>query len=138
MLPRRSPWPRLLVVVAIPLFAAPLSAQTGAAAAWHASPAAQLKTALRDLAAAQGRYHAARGTYAASVTPLRLAPGPEVRLEITAATRTGWQARAVHRDRPGLSCVIFVGGIPGLESPRTDGDREMAGEDGIPLCDRMR
>ena len=137
MTPRPSPWPRLLVI-ALTLSASPLSAQTSAAAAWHASPAAQLKGALRELAAAEGRYYAVRGTYAGSVTPLRLAPDAEVRLEITAATRSGWQARAVHRDRPGLSCVIFVGGIPGLESHRTDGDREMAGEDGVPLCDRMR
>ena len=28
--------------------------------------------------------------------------------------------------------------LEGVEAPRTDGDREMAGEEGIPLCDRMR
>ena len=50
----------------------------------------------------------------------------------------GWQGRAVHREQAGKSCVIFVGRIEGLEAPRTDGDREMAGEDGVPLCDRMR
>ncbi len=137
MTPRPSPWPRLLVVALIP-GAAPLSAQTSATAAWHPSPAAQLKGALRELAAAQSRHHDTRGSYAASVATLRLAPGPEVRLEITAVAATGWQGRAVHRDRPGLSCVIFVGRVPGLESPRTDGDHDMAGEDGVPLCDRMR
>jgi hypothetical protein len=34
--------------------------------------------------------------------------------------------------------VIFVGRLDGNEAPRTDGDREMAGEEGVPLCDRMR
>jgi len=137
MTPRLSPWPRLFVVALI-LGAAPLSAQTSATAVWHASPAAQLKSALRGLAAAQSRHHATRGSYAPSVAALRLAPGPDVRLEITAVAATGWQARAVHRDRPGLSCVMFVGRVAGLESPRTDGDHDMAGEDGVPLCDRMR
>jgi hypothetical protein len=31
-----------------------------------------------------------------------------------------------------------VGSLEGAEAPRTAGDREMAGEAGIPLCDRMR
>jgi hypothetical protein len=133
---KSHPWHS--VVVALVLLAPPLSAQTTATAGWNASPATQLKGALRTLAAAQGRYKDTRGTYASAVTPLQVAADPGVRLDILAATPTGWQARAVHRDRPGLSCVIFVGRIAGVEAPRTDGDREMAGEDGVPLCDRMR
>jgi hypothetical protein len=61
-----------------------------------------------------------------------------VRLEVTAASVTGWQGRALHQSRPGRSCVIFVGSVDGREAPRTEGDGEMAGEDGVPLCDRMR
>jgi hypothetical protein len=34
--------------------------------------------------------------------------------------------------------VIFDGSVDGREAPRTEGDGEMAGEDGVPLCDRMR
>jgi hypothetical protein len=33
--------------------------------------------------------------------------------------------------------VIFVGQVSGLELPKTDGDGEMAGEERVPLCDRM-
>ena len=128
--------PALLLVLA--LLPAPARAQTGTAAAWSGSPAAQLKVALRELAAAQARYREARGTYAASMPPLRLSTGSGVRLGVTAASATGWQGKAVHQSRPGRSCVIFVGRVDGVESPRTDADGEMAGEDGVPLCDRMR
>ena len=128
--------PALLVILALLPSAA--LAQTSSAAAWSASPAAQLKNALRGLAAAQGRYRETRGSYAASVAPLRLLPEAGVRLEVIAASASGWQGRAVHQSRPGRSCVIFVGRVEGVESPRTEGDGEMAGEDGVPLCDRMR
>jgi hypothetical protein len=128
--------PALLFVLA--LLPAPARAQTSSAATWSASPAAQLKNALRGLAAAQGRYRETRGSYAASVAPLRLPPEAGVRLEVIAASASGWQGRAVHQSRPGRSCVIFIGRVEGVESPRTDGDGEMAGEDGVPLCDRMR
>ena len=118
--------------------ATPASAQTSTAAAWRATPASLLKTTLRSVAAAQSRHQASRGAYAASTAPLALALEPGVGVDILAAGETGWQARATHRDQPGRSCVIFVGRLEGVESPRTDGDREMAGEDGVPLCDRMR
>jgi hypothetical protein len=62
---------------------------------------------------------------------------PGVRLEILAASAAGWQAKAVHTSEPGRSCVVWVGTLA-AEAPRTDGDREMAGEEGVPLCDRMR
>ncbi|HEU5040918.1 MAG TPA: hypothetical protein VFT84_08870 [Gemmatimonadales bacterium] len=118
--------------------AAPAAAQTSATAAWRATPASLLKSTLRGVAAAQSRYQASRGTFAASATPLGVALEPGVRVEILAAGPTGWQGRATHRDQPGRSCVIFVGRLEGVEAPRTDGDREMAGEDGVPLCDRMQ
>ena len=118
--------------------AAPASAQTSTTAAWRATPASLLKTTLRGVAAAQTRYQASHGTYAAAPVPLGLALEPGVRVDILAAGATGWQGRATHRDQPGRSCVIFVGRLEGVEAPRTDGDREMAGEDGVPLCDRMR
>jgi hypothetical protein len=129
-------WPALLLTLALLPVAA--HAQTGTAAAWSESPAAQLKNTLRVLAAAQARYREARGTYAGSVAPLRLTAESGVRLDVIAASATGWQGRAVHQSRPGRSCVIFVGRVEGVQSPRTDGDGEMAGEDGVPLCDRMR
>ncbi|HVL16801.1 MAG TPA: hypothetical protein VM387_02345 [Gemmatimonadales bacterium] len=131
-------WYLPALLLALALLPAPARAQTSAAAAWSASPAAQLKSALRELVAAQARYRETRGGYARTVAPLRLPAELGVRLEVTAASGTGWQARAVHQSRPGRSCVIFVGRVEGVDSPRTEGDGEMAGEDGVPLCDRMR
>jgi len=130
----------LVPALALLLSSAPVAvavAQTKALAT-RPSHAAQLKSALRSVAAAQARHHAARSAYATSVGPLRLPPAPGVRVEILVAGRSGWQARARHEEQPGRSCVIFVGRLEGNEAPRTDGDREMAGEEGVPLCDRMR
>ena len=128
----------LLAIVAGVFAAAPARAQAGAPVAWSASPAAQLKASLRGLAAAQSRYREQRGSYASSLAALQLRSELGVRLEVTAASPTGWQARAEHQSLPGRSCVIFVGSVQGREAPRTAGDGEMAGEDGVPLCDRMR
>jgi hypothetical protein len=127
----------MVAAVALLLSGAPLAAQTKALAT-RPSHAAQLKSALRSVATAQARHHVAKSAYATSVDLLRLPPAPGVRVEILAADRFGWQARAQHQEQPGRSCVIFVGRLDGNEAPRTDGDREMAGEEGVPLCDRMR
>ncbi len=127
----------LFAALALLLSSAPAAAQAKTLAS-RPSHAAQLKTALRSVAAAQARHRAAKSSYATSVDILRVPPAPGVRVEILAAGRAGWQARARHQDQPGRSCVIFVGRLDGNEAPRTDGDREMAGEEGVPLCDRMR
>jgi hypothetical protein len=97
-----------------------------------------LKGALRSAAAAQARYRDAKGAYAPSVDPLALRLESGVRVEILRAGPGGWQGKATHVSQAGRSCVVFVGSLEGAEAPRTDGDREMAGEDGVPLCDRMR
>jgi hypothetical protein len=115
-----------------------LTAQSSAPAAWQATPASVLKGALRSVAAAQQRYRAAHGVYAASLDRLGVRPEYGVRIEILLASAAGWQAKATHQSQPGRSCVVFVGSTGDVEAPRTDGDREMAGEEGIPLCDRMR
>ena len=115
-----------------------VTAQSTAPAAWQATPASVLKGALRATAAAQGRYRAANGTYASSVARLDLRPEAGVRVDILRASASGWQGKASFRGQPGRSCVVFVGSLEGIEAPRTDGDRDMAGEEGIPLCDRMR
>jgi len=128
----------LLVALALLGSSPPAAAQAKTVALSRPSHAAQLKSALRSVAAAQARHHAAKRSYASSADALRLPPAPGVRIEILAAGRSGWQARARHQDQPGRSCVIFVGRLDGNGAPRTDGDREMAGEEGVPLCDRMR
>jgi hypothetical protein len=128
----------LAVVLLAALGAGSLRAQTSSPAAWQATPASVLKSALRSALAAQDRYHAANATYAPSVEALGLRPEAGVRVDILRASAAGWQARATHQTQPGRSCVVFVGSLGGAEAPRTDGDHEMAGEEGIPLCDRMR
>jgi hypothetical protein len=128
----------LVVVLLAALGAGALGAQTSAAATWQATPASVLKSALRSALAAQDRYHAANRAYAPSAEALGLRPEAGVRVDILRASAGGWQGRATHQSQPGRSCVVFVGSLDGAEAPRTDGDREMAGEEGIPLCDRMR
>ena len=128
----------LMVLVAAVLGATELRAQATAPAAWQATPASVLKSALRTMRAAQDRYRAAHAAYAPATDVLGLRLEPGVRIDVLQATSVGWQARAVHQTQPGRSCVLFVGSLEGAEAPRTDGDREMAGEAGIPLCDRMR
>jgi Tfp pilus assembly protein PilE len=128
----------LVVVLLAALSGAALRAQTSAPAAWQATPASVLKSALRNTLAAQDRFYAANETYASSVEALGLRPEAGVRVDILRASASGWQGRATHQSQPGRSCVVFVGSLNGAEAPRTDGDHEMAGEEGIPLCDRMR
>jgi hypothetical protein len=120
------------------LVTTPAAAQTGATAAWQATPASLLKNTLRALTAAEARYHARHGSYSNSLDRLELRPEPGIAVQIPFATARGWHARATHRAQPGRSCVVFVGDLAGAEAPRTDGDGEMAGEEGVPLCDRMR
>ena len=111
-------------------------AQT-ASAAWQSTPASILKNSLRDVVAAQDRYRATHPMFASSVEALQLNPGTDVKIQILRVTAGGWRAKATHRARPGRSCVVFVGQLGGLELPKTDGDGEMAGEERVPLCDRM-
>jgi hypothetical protein len=117
---------------------APIAALAqNASAAWQSTPASILKNSLRDVIAAQDRYRATHPMFANSVEVLRVNPGPDVKIQILRVTAGGWRAKATHKTRPGRSCVVFVGQLGGLELPKTDGDGEMAGEERVPLCDRM-
>jgi hypothetical protein len=111
----------LVLVLGLSIGALPADAQT-TNARWQATPASVLKSTLRNVVAAQDSYKARHGKYAGS---------------LEAATESGWRAKATHRTRPGRSCVVFVGKLRAGEAPRTDGDGEMAGEERVPLCDRM-
>jgi len=125
------------LVLALSLGAVDAVPAQGANGTWQSTPASVLKSALRNVVAAQDTYRAGHTTFATSVEALRLNPGSEVRIQILAVTQNSWRARATHRARPGRSCVVFVGRSAGAEAPRTDGDGEMAGEERVPLCDRM-
>lgn len=108
-----------------------------AAGTWQSTPASILKNSLRNVVAAQDKYRASHPMFAGTVEALQLNPGADVKIQILGVTPNGWRARATHRARPGRSCVVFVGPLSGAELPKTDGDGEMAGEERVPLCDRM-
>jgi hypothetical protein len=119
-----------------------LSAPTGvraqaASGSWQATPASILKATLRNVVAAQDKYRASHPVFASTLEALQLSPGADVKIQISGVTPNGWRAKATHRSRPGRSCVVFVGPLSGSELPKTDGDGEMAGEERVPLCDRM-
>jgi hypothetical protein len=111
-------------------------AQT-ASAAWQATPASVLKNALRTVVAAQDKYRVSHPAYASTTEALQVRTEADVKVQILGVTSSGWRAKATHRTRPGRSCVVFVGSVTGPELPKTDGDGEMAGEERVPLCDRM-
>jgi len=125
-----------VLVLGLSIGALPADAQT-TNARWQATPASVLKSTLRNVVAAQDSYKTRHGKYAGSLETLRVNGGSDVRIQIQAATESGWRAKATHRTRPGRSCVVFVGKLRAGEAPRTDGDGEMAGEERVPLCDRM-
>jgi len=131
---RAVPMAGLVLMLSLGATASP--AQTSNAA-WQSTPASVLKSTLRNMVAAQDDYRAKNPRFARSVELLRLNTGSDVRVQILAATESGWRAKATHRARPGRSCVVFVGKVTAAEAPRTDGDGEMAGEERVPLCDRM-
>jgi hypothetical protein len=106
-------------------------------ASWQSTPASVLKTTLRNVVAAQDKYRASHPGFASSVEALRVNPETDVKVQILGVTSSGWRAKATHKARPGRSCVVFVGRLAATEFPRTDGDGEMAGEERVPLCDRM-
>jgi hypothetical protein len=108
-----------------------------ASASWQSTPASILKTALRNVVAAQDKYRTSHPVFATSLEALELNPGADVKIQVFGATPNSWRAKATHRTRPGRSCVVFVGPLAGAELPKTDGDGEVAGEERVPLCDRM-
>jgi hypothetical protein len=108
-----------------------------AAGTWQSTPASILKNSLRNVVAAQDNYRVSHPMFAGTVEALQFNPGADVKIQILGVTPNGWRARATHRARPGRSCVVFVGPLSGAEFPKTDGDGEMAGEERVPLCDRM-
>ena len=117
---------------------APMAAEAqNAAASWQSTPASVLKNSLRDVVAAQDKYRISHPVFASTIEALQVNPGSDVKIQIVGVTPNGWRAKATHRARPGRSCVVFVGTLAASELPKTDGDGEMAGEERVPLCDRM-
>jgi hypothetical protein len=117
---------------------APIAAEAqNATASWQSTPASVLKNSLRNVVAAQDKYRTSHPVFASTVEALEIDPGPDVKIQFVGVTPNGWRAKATHRARPGRSCVVFVGTLAVSELPKTEGDGEMAGEERVPLCDRM-
>ncbi len=125
------------LVLALSVGAAHAAPAQSSNATWQATPASILKSTLRNVVAAQDKYRATHPGFASSVEALRVTPEAGVKIQILGVTASGWRAKATHQARPGRSCVVFVGKLRATEFPRTDGDGEMAGEERVPLCDRM-
>ena len=125
------------LVLALSLGGVHAAPAQSSSATWQSTPASILKSALRNVVAAQDKYRATHPGFASSLEALRVSPETEVKVQILGVTPSGWRAKATHKARPGRSCVVFVGKLRATEFPRTDGDGEMAGEERVPLCDRM-
>ncbi|HEY3012982.1 MAG TPA: hypothetical protein VGJ36_09560 [Gemmatimonadales bacterium] len=125
------------LVVGLSLGAPIAALAQNATASWQSTPASVLKNSLRNIVAAQDKYRVSHPIFASTIEVLQVNPGPDVKIQILGVTPNGWRAKATHRSRPGRSCVVFVGLLTGSELPKTDGDGEMAGEERVPLCDRM-
>jgi hypothetical protein len=133
----RAGYVTALALVGLSLGVPHVALAQNASAAWQSTPASILKNALRNVVAAQDRYRATHPSFAKSVETLQVGAGADVKIQIVGVTPGGYRAKATHRARPGRSCVVFVGPLSGTELPRTDADGEMAGEERVPLCDRM-
>jgi hypothetical protein len=125
------------LVLALSLGAAQVAPAQSVNSAWQSTPASILKSTLRNVVQAQDKFRVSSPTFAKSVEALRINPGSDVKVQIFGVTANGWRAKATHRARPGRSCVVFVGQLAGIEAPKTEADGEMAGEERVPLCDRM-
>jgi hypothetical protein len=127
----------LALVLGLGLGTPVTAAAQNPSASWQSTPASILKSSLRNVVAAQDQYRASHPSFASSLEALQMKAGADVKIQILKVSRNGWRAKATHRARPGRSCVVFVGLLSGSELPRTDGDGEVAGEERVPLCDRM-
>jgi hypothetical protein len=125
------------LVLVLSLGASQVAPAQSANTAWQSTPASVLKSVLRTVVQAQDKYRESNRAFARSVETLRVNPGPDVKVQIFGGTAQGWRAKATHRARPGRSCVVFVGQLAYGEAPKTEADGEMAGEERVPLCDRM-
>jgi hypothetical protein len=98
-----------------------------------------MRAALREVAAAQARRHAAGGGYASDVADLKTAGawGPAIHVVMLSWGASGWSAVAVH-DSTGMRCVVAVGdGIPAPALPGTGGEPRCTGPEGDPLADSL-
>jgi len=64
---------------------------------------------LRNLNTAQELHRSSRESYASKSADLDLEQSPNVQIDVTEASGTGWAAIARHRSFPASECGLFVG-----------------------------
>ena len=98
----------------------------------------QMKTALRELIAAEEKIYGDHDTYTTSVTALDryVVYHGQVQIQVTFASQRAWTAVATEPSLKGKSCVIFVGAVKDVPNgaPKTMGG-VVAKEEGAPVCD---
>ncbi len=99
------------------------------------NPRTLMKADLRNLVHSQETYLATQGVYARRTETLALQYlwRPGVRVEILAADRQSWAAKATHARLPGKSCVIWFGSV--TQRPVTNAQRHQSRATGVPVCD---
>jgi hypothetical protein len=109
-----------------------------AKAEWGAAGRSYMTYALQKLVLNQNRYFAFNGRYTAVAAQLNpFIWDKDVTVEITAATSTGWAARATFAPSPGKSCIIRHGTLTPAETPVTTADALHADAVDQVTCDRM-
>jgi hypothetical protein len=137
------------LAVAVPLLAAPLTAQTSSVSGPPRELSGELvaellqdmKASLRNLVTAQEMYFSDYNTYGKVLSrqdggTVVIAPAAGVTLTLTYATASSWTGRATHDWLPGMSCVIFVGNVPASRQMRTTLQGLSPKTEASPVCDR--
>lgn len=97
---------------------APIRSTSSATVA--ADPVVLVRGSLREVSAAQERFHRRHGRYAEDLDGLREAVGlviePGVVVRLVEASEQGWAAEGTHSDVPERSCVLWSG-RPGSVGP---------------------
>jgi hypothetical protein len=98
-------------------------------------PTVQMRVDLRNLVRSQDTYFGTQGIYSRRTEPFALQYlwHKGVHISILSANDAAWSARATHVNRPGKSCVIWLG--PVAQKPSTDAERRTPDQPGTPACD---
>jgi hypothetical protein len=98
----------------------------------------EMKTALRELIAAEEKIYGDHDTYTTSVTALDryVVYHGQAQIQVTFANQRAWTAVATEPSLKGKSCVIYVGAAKDIPNgvPKTLGG-VVAKEEGVPVCD---
>lgn len=98
-------------------------------------PSIQMRVDLRNLVRSQDTYFGTQGTYSRRFEPFALQYlwHRGVTISILSANDASWSARAAHVNRPGRSCVIWVGPVD--KRPETDAQKRSSDRPNVPVCD---